>query len=114
MLTEFASREGMAVIAFDLAGVPKQALGSVLTPSDAKGIDFQTVCLLNGGALLRRIAHARSEGASDSQQRRKPWQRKAPRRRSRNGGRAEAGRSSFERARKRGRFGGWLALKRGR
>ena len=66
MLTEFASREGMAVIAFDLAGVPKQALGSVLTPSDAKGLDFQTVCLLNGGALLRHIAHARSEGASDA------------------------------------------------
>jgi hypothetical protein len=66
MLTEFASREGMAVIAFDLAGVPKVSLGSVLTPSDAKGLDFHTVCLLNGGALLRRIAHSGSGGAGDA------------------------------------------------
>ena len=66
MLTEFAGREGMAVIAFDLSGIPKQALGSVLTPSDAKGLDFHTVCLLNAGALLRRIAHARSGGAEDA------------------------------------------------
>jgi hypothetical protein len=66
MLTEFASREGMAVIAFDLAGIPKPALGSVLTPSDAKGLDFHTVCLLNGGALLSRIAHTRWGGAGDA------------------------------------------------
>ncbi|HWF09584.1 MAG TPA: hypothetical protein VG297_14035 [Bryobacteraceae bacterium] len=64
LLTEFPAREGMAVIAFDQAGIPKEALGSVLSPAEAKGLDFHSVCLLNGGALLRRIADRASGPAS--------------------------------------------------
>ncbi len=66
MLTEFAAREGMAVIAFDASGIPQQLLGSVLTPADAKGLDFHTVCLLNAGAQLRRIAQGRSDRPADA------------------------------------------------
>ncbi len=63
---EFPAREGMALIAFDQSGIPKEALPSVLSPAEAKGLDFQSVCLLNGGALLRRIIDPHSPGAANS------------------------------------------------
>ena len=56
LLAEFTAREGMAVIAADQTGIPKEALASVLSPADAKGLDFHSVCILNGGALLRGIS----------------------------------------------------------
>ncbi|HEY3825165.1 MAG TPA: hypothetical protein VGL82_11440 [Bryobacteraceae bacterium] len=66
VLKEFPAREGMALIAFDYAGIPKEAIPSVLSPAEAKGLDFHRVCVLNGGALLRRIAEPRSPGATNS------------------------------------------------
>jgi tetratricopeptide (TPR) repeat protein len=56
LLAEFTAREGMAVIALDQTGIPKEALASVLSPADAKGLDFHSVCILNGGSVLRGIA----------------------------------------------------------
>lgn len=70
MLSDFAAREGMAVIAFDTAVIPPEARASVLTPADAKGLDFHSVCLINGGALLRRITAPRSAGTADALSRR--------------------------------------------
>lgn len=55
LLGELAQREGLAMIAFDKTNLPKETLPFVLSPSEAKGLDFHSVCVLNGGPLLRGI-----------------------------------------------------------
>jgi hypothetical protein len=70
LLTDFAAREGLAMIAFDKAGIPQNALAAVLSPAEAKGLDFHSVCILNGGALLRRIADPRVGGPAGTLTRR--------------------------------------------
>jgi len=55
LLTDFSTREGLALIAFDTAALPKETIPFVLTPSEAKGLDFHSVCVVNGGELLHRI-----------------------------------------------------------
>lgn len=64
LLDDFSVREGLAMVAFDKAGIPEKALGSVLTPAEVKGLDFHSVCILNGGALLGRVSDPRSVGAA--------------------------------------------------
>jgi hypothetical protein len=66
LLTDFSAREGLALIAFEKTGIPKEALPVVLSPAEAKGLDFHSVCLLNGGALLRQIKDPRAAGAAGS------------------------------------------------
>jgi hypothetical protein len=66
LLTDFSAREGLAMIAFEKAGIPKEALPAVLSPAEAKGLDFHSVCVLNGGALLRRISDPRAGGAASA------------------------------------------------
>ncbi len=66
LLAELSHREGLAVIAFDKSKLPKDFLPFVLSPAEAKGLDFQTVCLLDGGELLRRIVNERATGEVDA------------------------------------------------
>jgi len=63
-------REGLALIAFDKKNLPKETLPFVLSPAEAKGLDFHSVCVLNGGALLRRVVNPLAATASDALTRR--------------------------------------------
>jgi tetratricopeptide (TPR) repeat protein len=65
LMQEMTQREGLALIAFDESTLPKEMLPYVLSPRQAKGLDFHSICVLNGGALLRRIV---SESALESTQ----------------------------------------------
>ncbi len=56
-------REGLALIAFDKTNLPKEALPFVLSPAEAKGLDFHSVCVVNGGSLLRRIVDDRKHSS---------------------------------------------------
>jgi tetratricopeptide (TPR) repeat protein len=64
LLAELSRREGLALIAFDKSKLPHESLPFVLSPAEAKGLDFQSVCLLNGGALLLRIVDERANGTA--------------------------------------------------
>ena len=58
LLDNLAVREGLALIAMDDAvtqTLPESVRPSVLTPAEAKGLDFHSVCLLNAGPHLDRI-----------------------------------------------------------
>jgi hypothetical protein len=66
LMQELSQREGLALIAFDKTNLPKETLPFVLSPAEAKGLDFHSVCVLNGGPLLRRIVDERSSGPADS------------------------------------------------
>jgi hypothetical protein len=70
LLVELSRREGLAVIAFEKTNLPKEALPFILSPAEAKGLDFHSVCLVNGGSLLRRIvgdrAHSSNHRAADT------------------------------------------------
>ena len=60
LLADLSRREGLVLIAFDKAGLPQEILPFVLSPAEAKGLDFHSVCIVNGGALLRTIAGQKS------------------------------------------------------
>jgi tetratricopeptide (TPR) repeat protein len=66
LLTWLSGREGLAMIAFDKKGLPAGILPFVLSPAEAKGLDFNSVCVLNGGTLLRHIVNERASTASDA------------------------------------------------
>ena len=67
LVMELSKREGLAMIAFDKAGLPRESLPFILSPAEAKGLDFQSVCVLNGGALISRVADGRDVmAASDT------------------------------------------------
>ena len=70
LLKDFSAREGLAMIAFEKVGIPEKGLTAVLSPAEAKGLDFHSVCLLNGGALLRRITDPRAGGPAGTLARR--------------------------------------------
>jgi tetratricopeptide (TPR) repeat protein len=65
LLTSLSAREGLALIAFDKKNLPDEMLPFVLSPAEAKGLDFQSVCVLNGGSLLRQIVNDGASVASD-------------------------------------------------
>jgi len=71
LLSAFAAREGLAIVNLAEATpswVPEDARPHLLTPSDVKGLDFHSVCLLNGGEFLRGITGdiaRNSSGVSD-------------------------------------------------
>ncbi|HEY6339873.1 MAG TPA: hypothetical protein VIY49_00145 [Bryobacteraceae bacterium] len=66
LVTELSQREGLALIAFDKSKLPQEAASFVLTPAEAKGLDFHSVCVVNGGLLVRRIVDNRHDGAADT------------------------------------------------
>ena len=70
MIADFSQREGLAMIAFDKSKLPKESLPYVLSPQEAKGLDFQSICVINGGALIDRITGLGNRQVSDSLERR--------------------------------------------
>jgi hypothetical protein len=70
LLVSLSAREGLALITLEDAVppyVPEKAWPVVLTVSEAKGLDFNSVCVLDGGRHLERIMrdHARQNSGSD-------------------------------------------------
>jgi hypothetical protein len=58
LLISFTTREGLALITLDdavPAYVPEAARGAVLTVSEAKGLDFHSVCVLDPGRHIERV-----------------------------------------------------------
>src|SRR5205085_518412 len=53
LLNLVSTHEGLALIAFDKGNIPNEFLRFVLSPAEAKGLDFHSVCVLNGGFLLQ-------------------------------------------------------------
>jgi hypothetical protein len=66
LLLDLSRREGLVLIAFDKTNLPKEILPFVLSPAEAKGLDFHSVCIVNGGSLLRRIVNQRAPDAADA------------------------------------------------
>jgi hypothetical protein len=66
LLFDLSRREGLVLIAFDKSSLPRETLPYVLSPAEAKGLDFQSVCVVNGGSLLRRIVDPRASGAAEA------------------------------------------------
>jgi len=58
LLESFASREGLALINLAEqmpAWIPERARPHIVSAADVKGLDFHSVCILNGGEFLQRI-----------------------------------------------------------
>lgn len=66
LVQELSQREGLALISFDKSALPEQTQRVVLSPAEAKGLDFHSVCVLNGGALVRRIVDERAAGPAQA------------------------------------------------
>jgi hypothetical protein len=65
LLLAFSEREGLALITMGdevPAYVPEALRDRVLTSFEAKGLDFQSVCVLEGGRWLDRIITVRDRG----------------------------------------------------
>jgi hypothetical protein len=72
LLTELSAREGLAMIAFDtLEAVPEPLRPSILTPAEAKGLDFHSVCVIDAGRQLQRILQLTDYRAEEIQALRK-------------------------------------------
>ncbi len=65
LLNSLSTREGLALIAFDKKNLPSEILPFVLSPAEAKGLDFYSVCVLNGGSLLRHIVDTQVSDTPD-------------------------------------------------
>lgn len=65
LLSSLSSREGLALIAFDKKDLPGEILPFVLSPAEAKGLDFHSICVVNGGSLLRHIVNERAFGVAE-------------------------------------------------
>jgi hypothetical protein len=60
LLTGLSVREGLALISLEEtvpAYVPESARAAVLTVSEAKGLDFHSVCVMDAGRHIGRIVH---------------------------------------------------------
>ncbi len=65
LLEVFSEREGLALIAMGEeipAYVPERLRDRILTTFEAKGLDFQSVCILDAGKWLDRVLQARDRG----------------------------------------------------
>ncbi|SPE35786.1 conserved hypothetical protein [Candidatus Sulfopaludibacter sp. SbA6] len=65
LLEVFSEREGLALIAMGEevpSYVPERMRDRVLTTFEAKGLDFQSVCILDAGKWLDRVLQARERG----------------------------------------------------
>lgn len=59
LVETLASREGLAVVAYDdsfAQKLPPALRPSILSPREVKGLDFHTVCLVNAGQQLEKIS----------------------------------------------------------
>ncbi|MFL6447993.1 MAG: hypothetical protein ACJ746_09935 [Bryobacteraceae bacterium] len=70
LLNSLSTREGLALIAFDKKNLPGEILSFALSPAEAKGLDFHSVCVLNGGSLLQHIVNAEASAITDTLTRR--------------------------------------------
>ena len=64
LLDSFADREGLALINLAdqvPAWVPEHARPHIVSAADVKGLDFHSVCILNGGEFLQRITSPTAE-----------------------------------------------------
>ena len=69
LLISLSTREGLALITLEdtvPAYVPEAACGAVLTVPEAKGLDFQSVCVLDAGRHIERIVRDDSRLRVDS------------------------------------------------
>lgn len=69
LLISLSTREGLALITLDdkvPVYVPEAARGAVLTVSEAKGLDFHSVCVLDAGRHIERIVRDDIRLRSDS------------------------------------------------
>jgi len=69
LLISLSTREGLALITLDQtvpAFVPEAARGAVLTVSEAKGLDFHSVCVLDAGRHVERILRGDAWMRSDA------------------------------------------------
>src|ERR1039457_4799420 len=69
LLVSLSTREGLALITLDETVppfVPEAARGAVLTVSEAKGLDFHSVCVLDAGRHVERIVRDDSRVRADS------------------------------------------------
>jgi hypothetical protein len=69
LLVALSSREGLALISLEEAVpayVPEAVRPAVLTVSEAKGLDFHSVCVLDAGRHLDRIMRERERVRADS------------------------------------------------
>ncbi|MBI2689198.1 MAG: hypothetical protein HYX27_23080 [Acidobacteria bacterium] len=56
LLNELSSREGLAIVSFAANG---DAIPNALTPSEIKGLDFHSVCVVNAGEQLEHVQTSR-------------------------------------------------------
>ncbi len=66
LLHAFSQREGLAIVNLGEtvpAWIPETVRPYVTTPLDIKGLDFHSVCVLNGGSFLQRIQSSEREHA---------------------------------------------------
>ncbi|MFN0165243.1 MAG: hypothetical protein ACKV22_02335 [Bryobacteraceae bacterium] len=59
LLAALAAREGLAMIALDAklpAAIPESLAAGILTVSEAKGLDFHSVCVIDAGRHLAQIS----------------------------------------------------------
>jgi hypothetical protein len=69
LLVTLAATEGLALISFEETApsfVPEAARTAVLTVSEAKGLDFNSVCVLDAGHHLERIVKSNERQRSES------------------------------------------------
>ncbi len=70
LLQSLATREGLALINLE-EGVPEyipaETQKAVLTTSEAKGLDFHSVCVLNAGRFVERVLREESRMRADSE-----------------------------------------------
>ena len=67
LLNTFAEREGLALINLSdqmPAWIPEQARTHVLSTAEVKGLDFHSVCVLNGGEFLQKVLTPHLQGRS--------------------------------------------------
>jgi len=68
-MISLSAREGLALITLEdtvPAYVPEAARGAVLTVSEAKGLDFHSVCVLDAGRHIDRIIRDKGRLRADS------------------------------------------------
>lgn len=69
MLASLATREGLALIALEdtvPAFVPEPVRPAVLTVSEAKGLDFHSVCVIDPGRHVERVSRQQGRPRADS------------------------------------------------
>jgi superfamily I DNA/RNA helicase len=69
LMISLSAREGLALITLEdtvPAYVPEAARGAVLTVSEAKGLDFHSVCVLDAGRHIDRIIRDKGRLRADS------------------------------------------------